>query len=95
MSVEKSLKQFRKDIVEEIEYEWDSEKIFIENYKIFYIDTSNTQIKEIKDDKTLNIVRRNEKIFIILLDKNLKFSTIKDIPLLDKWYKENLMKYQS
>lgn len=95
ITIEKTLKQFRKDIVEEIEYEWDSEKIFIENYNLFYIDINSNQLKKISDDKILNMARRADKIFIILLDKNLNFTTIKDIPLLEKWYKKNLLNYES
>ncbi|MFX1389073.1 MAG: hypothetical protein ACFE9Z_03305 [Promethearchaeota archaeon] len=95
MTIERTLKQFKKDIVEEIEYEWDSEKIFIENYNLFYIDLNDNILKEIRDDKTLSTIRRFSKLFIVLLDKNLLFSTIRDIPLLDEWYHKNLINYES
>jgi hypothetical protein len=95
MTIERSLKQFKRDLVEEIEYEWDSEKAFIENYNLFYIDINNNKLKEIRDDKTLNTIRRYNKLFIVLLDKYLVFNTITDIPLLNKWYNKNLVNYES
>ncbi|MFX0038770.1 MAG: hypothetical protein ACFFCY_07680 [Promethearchaeota archaeon] len=93
--IEKSLKQFIKDIREEIDYEWDSEKVVIEKYNLYYIDTIKNILIEIKDDKNLNSIRRDDKIFIVLLDKLIKFSKLEDIPLLNKWYVSNLANYES
>ena len=95
ITIGKTLKHFIKDIKEEIEYELDLENVIIENYLVFFINTNNNKLIEIKDDKTLNSIRRNNKIFIILLDKLIKFSQIEDIPLLYKWYLDNLAKYES
>ncbi|MFX0003553.1 MAG: hypothetical protein ACFE9C_04660 [Candidatus Hodarchaeota archaeon] len=93
--IEKSLKQFIKDIKEEIDYEWDSEKVIIEKYSLYYIDTMKNSLIEIKDDKTLNSIRRDDKIFIVLLDKLIKFSKLEDIHLLHKWYFNNLSNYET
>ncbi|MFX0034841.1 MAG: hypothetical protein ACFE9I_04270 [Candidatus Hermodarchaeota archaeon] len=93
ITINKSLKEFIKSIKEEIEYEWDLERIFIENYLMFYINTDDNAMIEIKDDKTLNALRRNKKIFIVILDKMIPFKTIKDIPILHKWYLDNLVNY--
>jgi len=95
MAIEKTFKQFIKDIKEEIDYEWDSERVIIEKYSVYYIDTNTKKLIEIKDDKTLNSIRRNNKIFIILLDNLIKFSKIEDIPKLHKWYLDNLANYES
>jgi len=84
-----------KAIKEEIEYELDSENVFIEHYLLFFIDINNNKLIEIKDDKTLNLTKRNDKIFIVLFDKSIKFSKIEDIPLLYKWYLDNLANYES
>lgn len=94
ISINRSLKQFIKEIKEEIEYEMDLEKVFIENYLMFFIDLNDNKLIEIKDDKTLSNIRSNNKIFIVLLDKTIKFSKIEDIPLLYKWYLDNLTKYE-
>lgn len=95
MVIEKSLKQFIKDIKEEIDYEWDSERVIIEKYSVYYINTTTNKLIEIKDDKTLNSIRRNNKIFVVLLDKLIKFNKIKDIPKLHKWYLNNLANYET
>ncbi|MFX1380280.1 MAG: hypothetical protein ACFFA4_14425 [Promethearchaeota archaeon] len=95
MTIEKSLRQFIRDIKEEIDYEWDSEKVIIEKYSLYYINTNNNFLIEIKDDKTLNSIRRNDKIFVVLLDKLKKFNKVEEIPLLNKWYLENLANYES
>ncbi|MFX0000329.1 MAG: hypothetical protein ACFE9Q_09395 [Candidatus Hodarchaeota archaeon] len=95
MNIEKTLKLFIRDLKEEIEYELDSAKVFIEHYLMFFIDLKNNKLVEIKDDKTLNSIRRNNKIFIVLLDKSIKFSKIEDIPSLYKWYLDNLANYES
>ena len=62
------------------------DNIFIENFLIYYINTDNNALIEIKDNKTLSLARRREKVFIVLLDKNIKFNTIKDIKPLHEWY---------
>ncbi len=95
ITIGKTLKLFIKDIKEEIEYELDSENVFIEHYLLFFIDINNNKLIEIKDDKTLNLTKRNDKIFIVLFDKSIKFSKIEDIPLLYKWYLDNLANYES
>jgi len=95
MVIEKSFKQFIKDIKEEIDYEWDSERVIIEKYSVYYINTTTNKLIEIKDDKTLNSIRRNNKIFVVLLDKLIKFNKIKDIPKLHKWYLNNLANYET
>lgn len=89
------LKRFLKDLKEEVEYELDSENVFIEKYSMFFIDIHNNTLIEITDDKTLNSTKRNDKIFIVLLDKLMKFSKIEDITLLYKWYIDNLANYES
>lgn len=89
-----SLKQFIRDIKEEIEYELDSENIIIENYLMFYIDINENKLTEIKDDKILNNIKRNKKIFLVLLDKKTNFSKMEDIPHLNKWYLDGLKKYE-
>lgn len=95
MVIEKTFKQFIKDIKEEIDYEWDSERVIIEKYSVYYINTTTNKLIEIKDDKTLNSIRRNNKIFVVLLDKLIKFNKIKDIPKLHKWYLNNLANYET
>jgi len=95
ITIGKTLKLFIKDIKEEIEYELDSENVIIEKYLLFFIDINNNKLIEIKDDKTLNLIKRYDKIFIVLLDKLIKFNKIEDIPLLYKWYLDNLANYES
>ncbi|MFX1329190.1 MAG: hypothetical protein ACFE91_13765 [Promethearchaeota archaeon] len=93
--IDKTLKEFIKSIKEEIEYEWDLERIFIENYLIFYVNPNDNSMIEVKDDKTLNTLRRNKKIFVVVLDKMIPFKTIEDIKPLYKWYLDNLVKYET
>ena len=95
ITIGNTLKRFLKDLKEEVEYELDSENVFIEKYSMFFIDISNNKLIEITNDKTLNSTKRNDKIFIVLLDKLIKFSKIEDIPLLYKWYLDNLANYES
>jgi hypothetical protein len=83
-----------KDIKEEIEYELDSENVMIELYSIFFIDINNSRLVEIKDDKTLNSIKKDDKIFIVLLDKFTKTIIIDDIPFLHEWYHDNLTNYE-
>ena len=90
----KRLKLFLKDLKEEIEYELDSGNVIIEHYSMFFIDISNNRLVEIKDDKTLNSIKKYDKIFIVLLDKSIKNINIDDIPLLCKWYHDNLINYE-
>ncbi|MFX0178514.1 MAG: hypothetical protein ACFE85_20055 [Candidatus Hodarchaeota archaeon] len=95
INVDNNLKEFLRNLKEEIESAWDLEKIFIENYLLYYIDIDNNSLVHIKDNKTLNVVRRNNKIFIVLLDKRFLFDKIEDLEPLAKWYNENLVKYES
>lgn len=95
INVDNNLKEFLRNLKEEIESAWDLEKIFIENYLLYYIDIDNNSLVQIKDNKTLNVVRRNNKIFIVLLDKRFLFDKIEDLEPLAKWYNENLVKYES
>jgi hypothetical protein len=90
IAIESSLKAFTKSLKEEIDYSWNLEHIFIENFSIFYINIDNNSLVEIKDNKTLSIARRKEMVFIVLLDKNIKFKTMKDIKPLYDWYSENI-----
>jgi hypothetical protein len=92
INIDNNLNVFLRNLKEEIESAWDIEKIFIENYLLFHI--NNYVLVQIKDNKTLNAVRREDKIFIVLLDKNLIFEKIEDIEPLAKWYHENLVKYE-
>ncbi|MFW9943288.1 MAG: hypothetical protein ACFFFT_19790 [Candidatus Thorarchaeota archaeon] len=92
--IERTFKQFVKDIKEEIEYEWDSGNLVIEKYSIYFIDPNTGILSEIKDDRTLNSIRRNDKILIVLLDKLKKLHKIEDIPMLNRWYLNNLTHYE-
>lgn len=95
INIDITLKEFLRNLKEEIESGWDLEKIFIENYLLYYIDININSLIQIKDNKTLNAVRRNNKIFIVLLDKRFLFNKIEDIEPLAKWYHENLIKYET
>ena len=86
ISIDSNLKAFTKNLKEEIDYSWNVDNIFIENFLIYYINTDNDTLIEIRDNKTLSLARRREKLFIVLLDKNLKFKTIEDIKPLHEWY---------
>ncbi|MFX1568925.1 MAG: hypothetical protein ACFFCV_11235 [Promethearchaeota archaeon] len=90
----KTLKLFMKDLKEEIEYELDSENVIIEHYLIFFIDIINNRLIEITDDRILNSIKKNDKIFIVLLDKSIKTTIIDEIPILYKWYHDNLINYE-
>ncbi|MFW9829950.1 MAG: hypothetical protein ACFFEY_20440 [Candidatus Thorarchaeota archaeon] len=95
IALDKSLKQFIKNIKEEVEYESDVERIIIEHYLLLYIDTNNNKLIEIKDEKIFNSIRRKEKIFIVLIDKSIKINNIEDLPLLYNWYLKNLANYET
>ncbi|MFW9952534.1 MAG: hypothetical protein ACFFKA_20635 [Candidatus Thorarchaeota archaeon] len=84
--IDSNLKAFTKSLKEEIDYSWNVDHIFIENFSIYYINTENDELIEIKDNKTLSIAKRRESVFIVLLDKGLKFKAIKDIKPLYDWY---------
>ena len=62
IALDKTLKQFLKNIKEEVEYGWDIERIIIEHYLLFYIDINNKKLIEIKDEKIFNSIRRKERI---------------------------------
>jgi len=95
INIDNTLKEFLRNLKEEIESAWDLEKIFIENYLLFYININNNSLVQIKDNKTLNAVKRNNKIFIVLLDKRFICEKVEDIEPLAKWYHENLVKYET
>ncbi|MFX1326445.1 MAG: hypothetical protein ACFE8N_15955 [Promethearchaeota archaeon] len=95
IALDKTLKQFIKNIKEEVEYGWDIERIMIEHYLLFYIDINNNKLIEIKDEKIFNSIRRKEKIFIVLIDKSIKINNIEDLPLLHNWYLKNLVNYET
>jgi len=94
IAIDKNLKQFLKNVKEEIEYEWDSERINIENLVLYYIDTNTNNLIQIKDDKILQSITRCKKIFIVVLDKTIKCNKIKDIEQLYNWYHKNLLNYE-
>lgn len=94
LTIDKTLKQFIKNLKEEIEYELDLENIFIENYILYSIDINNGSLIEIKDDKKLNNIRRNDKILIVLIDKRINLNKIEDSPILQKWYLDNVANYE-
>jgi hypothetical protein len=86
ITIDSNLKAFTKSLKEEIDYSWNVDHIFIENFSIYYINTDNNSLVQIKDNKTLSLARRRDKVFIVLLDKGTKFKTIKDIKPLYDWY---------
>ena len=94
IAIDKNLKQFLKNVKEEIEYEWDSERINIENLVLYYIDTNTNNLIQIKDDKILQSIMRSKKIFIVVLDKTIKCNKLKDIEPLYNWYRKNLLNYE-
>ncbi|MFX1409774.1 MAG: hypothetical protein ACFFA6_05445 [Promethearchaeota archaeon] len=94
ISIDKNLRQFLKNVKDEIESEWDFEKINIENLLLYYIDTNSNTLIPIKDDKILQSIKRYEKIFIAILDKTIKFNKVEDIEPLYNWYNKNLLNYE-
>ena len=94
IAIDKNLKQFLKNVKEEIEYEWDSERINIENLVLYYINTNTNNLIQIKDDKILQSIMRSKKIFIVVLDKTIKCNKLKDIEPLYDWYRKNLLNYE-
>jgi len=94
ISIDRNFKQFLKNVKDEIESEWDFEKINIENLLLYYIDTNTNKLIQIKDDKILESIKKYEKIFIVILDKTIKFNKIKDIEPLYNWYRKNLLNYE-
>ncbi|MFX0071987.1 MAG: hypothetical protein ACFFAO_12935 [Candidatus Hermodarchaeota archaeon] len=95
ISIDRNFKQFLKNVKDEIESEWDFEKINIENLLLYYIDPNTNKLIQIKDDKNLQFIKRYEKIFIVILDKVIKFNKIKDIEPLYNWYRKTLLNYES
>ncbi|MCJ7648818.1 MAG: hypothetical protein MUP85_09420 [Candidatus Lokiarchaeota archaeon] len=91
--IEGNLHQFLRNLQEEIDYEWEFKKSFIENFLVYFIDITTNLLVEVKDNKTLNLIRRKDKIFIVLLDKSHLVSDIKDIKSLYNWYIEGLNNY--
>ncbi len=89
--IEGNFSQFYKILQEEIDNEWDLKKL--ENFKIYFIDTSINQLVEIKDSKTLNTLRRKEKIFFVLIEKRHSITEIKEFEPLYHWYIESLNNY--
>jgi hypothetical protein len=89
--IEGNFSQFCKILEEEIENEWDLKKL--ENFKIYFIDTSINQLVEIKDSKMLNALRRKEKAFIVLIEKRHFITEIKEFEPLYHWYIESLNNY--
>ena len=76
---------------EEIDNEWDLKRIT--NFLIYFIDTSTNKLVELNDSKTLNYVRRKEKIFIVLIDKKYSIAEIKEFEPLYDWYIDSLNNY--
>ena len=93
--IEGNLHQFLRNLQEEIDYEWEFKKSFIENFLVYFIDITTNLLVEVKDNKTLNLIRRKDKIFIVLLDKSHLIRDIKDNKTLYNWYIEGLNNYDS
>ena len=89
--IEGNFSQFCKILQEEIDNEWDLKRIT--NFLIYFIDTSTNKLVELNDSKTLNYVRRKEKIFIVLIDKKYSIAEIKEFEPLYDWYIDSLNNY--
>ena len=89
--IEGNFSQFCKVLQEEIDNEWDLKRL--ENFTVYSIDTSTDKLVEVKDGKTLNYVRRQEKIFIVLIEKRHSITNIKEFEPLYHWYIESLHNY--
>ena len=89
--IEGNFNQFCKILQEEIDNEWDLKRL--ENFCIYYIETSTNKLVELKESKTLNYVRRKDKIFIVLIEKRHSITEIKEFEPLSCWYMESLSNY--
>jgi len=89
--IEGNFSQFCKTLQEEIDNEWDLKRL--ENFSVYFIDTSTNKLVEVKDSKNLNYIRRKEKIFIVLIEKRHSFTEIKDFEPLFHWYIKSLHNY--
>ena len=89
--IEGNFSQFCKVLQEEIDNEWDLKRLA--NFNIYFIDTSTNKLVELKDSKTLNCVRRKDKIFIVLIEKRHSIIEIKEFEPLYHWYIESLNNY--
>lgn len=89
--IEGNFNQFCKILQEEIDNEWDLKRL--ESFLIYYIETSTNKLIDLKDSKTLNYVRRKEKIFIVLIEKRHSITEINEFEPLSRWYMESLNNY--
>lgn len=89
--IEGNFNQFCKNLQEEIDNEWDLKRL--ENFLIYYIETSTNKLVQLKDSKTLSFMRRKDKIFIVLIEKKHSITEINQFEPLSRWYKESLTNY--
>jgi len=89
--IEGNFNQFCKNLQEEIDNEWDLKRL--ESFLIYYIETSTSKLVQLKDSKILNHVRRQDKIFIVLIEKRHSITEITQFEPLSRWYKESLTNY--
>lgn len=89
--IEGNFGQFCKTLQEEIDNKWDLKRL--ENFSVYSIDTSTNKLVEVNDSKSLNYIRRKEKIFIVLIEERHSITEIKDFQPLYHWYIESLHNY--
>ena len=79
---------------EEIEYSWDFEYAYMNDYLIFHIDTADkNKLKEISDNEYYRFVRNQDEIFIVVLHKKIKCRIIENIPSVYEWFMEDFSNF--
>ena len=87
IELDESFKSFILYLQEEIRYSWGLEQVNMNDYLLFHIDTTDkNDLKEIKERRYYQQVRKSRDIFIVLLHKDIQSRIIENIPLVFEWF---------
>lgn len=87
---DENFEQFIALIKEEIEYSWGSDFSDMNNYLIYYIDTSDKNTLKLIEDETIYCSLKNhDERFIAIIHKAIPYKIIANIPPLFDWFMED------
>lgn len=89
IALEETLSDFKSRLQEEIEYYWGKNDADMSDYSIFYLDTEEKNtLKDIDTDEFYQTLKTLEKIFIVILHKEVKYRIIENLPPVFDWFME-------
>jgi hypothetical protein len=89
MLLDESLKEFKYHLEEEIEYNWGFEYADLDDYILFFIDVEDkNNLKEIKSEDMYQRLKQKDDIYIVVLEKTIKYRFIENLPCVFEWFSD-------